>query len=132
MQQRLFNNRLNVIAAQGKSYTDMISTLNRIKSELKNKRKHPFIKDKTFQKFDLILKTVSSELEDAEKMHFNRLFNDPIKIKLGELLNDKIGPEYSQEQIDQFSKTAHLRFQDKIPPGYKDQSKSDGKDQKLK
>jgi PIN like domain len=122
-----FNNRLNVIGQQEKTYSEMIDKLTGIEDALTNKRQHPFIKEELLKDLIKTFKSVKSELDIGKKEYGNIVISDSILERLGELLDGKIGENYTQERISEICKLGEERFKKKIPPGFKDAAK-EGRD----
>lgn len=118
-----FFNRLNVIGQQEKAYSDMFDKLTELKEILKNKRKHPFLSNVVYNKFDLATKAALDELERKRQQLADQILNDEIKNQLGELLFNKIGEEFTDDELADFSKIAEKRYQTNTPPGFKDKNK---------
>ncbi len=52
---------------------------------------------------------------------------DLIKKKINALFTEKIGPEYTQDELNEIYEDGVKRFENKIPPGYKDAKDKEGK-----
>jgi len=126
--QEFFNNRLGVISQQEKSYEETISSLNTIEKEFHNSRQHPFLSDKLLKKFTSLNKEICKQLEDNKEFHKKRITEDDILENIESLFDKKVGDEFTQEELQEICKEGELRFKNKVPPGYKDSSKSDSTD----
>ncbi|HIC8646136.1 TPA: PIN-like domain-containing protein [Elizabethkingia meningoseptica] len=71
---------------------------------------------KTFRKFTKYLKKSESEHLDVNNV-------DDIKDLILEIFKDKIGLEFSEEEINSINKEGEERYKNNIPPGYKDLKK---------
>lgn len=120
-----FDNRLNVISQQEKSYEEAINSLNEIENEFKNTRQHPFITQKLLKKFSALNKEICAQLNQSKDFHNKRINQDDILDKIESLFNEKVGNEYTKEELTEIYKQGEVRFLDKIPPGYKDANKKD-------
>lgn len=120
-----FENRLNVISQQEKSYEDAINSLKSIENEFKNSRQHPFIKKKLLKKFSDLSAEICEQLNDSKEFHNKRIHQDDVLSKIENLFNERVGNEYDQSELEVIYKEGEIRFLDKIPPGYKDSSKKD-------
>lgn len=120
-----FENRLNVISQQEKSYEDAINSLKSIEEEFKNSRQHPFISDKLLKNFSSLSEEICGQLNESKEFHNKRIFEDDILDKIENLFNDKVGEEYEVNKLEEIYKEGESRFSDKIPPGYKDNAKKD-------
>ncbi|HCM2157726.1 TPA: hypothetical protein N3B91_003775, partial [Vibrio parahaemolyticus] len=97
---------------------------------LQLKKRHSTIEPEKFiEEINTATKKFLSELEELEKLHFSVMNEDKIRVRLDELLNQKVGnqPE-SQTVIDDLEKEAEQRFKKKIPPGYMDDDKDKSDD----
>lgn len=119
-----FKNKLNVINQQEKAYDASIQSLNTIETEFKNSRQHPFINSKLLKKFSLLAKDICEELTNNKKSHSNRILEDEILNRINILFEGKVGDEFPNEKIEELIKIGEDRFEDKIPPGFKDTSKN--------
>lgn len=120
-----FDNRLNVISQQEKSYEDATNSLKAIENEFKNSRQHPFITQKLLKKFSTLSKEICEQLTESKEFHNNRIHQDDILVKIEALFDEKVGNEYQKEKLEEIYKEGEIRFLDKIPPGYKDGGKKD-------
>ncbi|MFL0068044.1 PIN-like domain-containing protein [Tenacibaculum maritimum] len=120
-----FENRLNVISQQEKSYEEAKNALKAIENEFKNSRQHPFITQKLLKKFSNLSKEICEQLNDSKEFHNKRINQDDVLDKIETLFNEKVGNEYEKNQLEEIYKEGEVRFLDKIPPGYKDNGKKD-------
>lgn len=120
-----FDNRLNVISQQEKSYEDASNSLKEIENEFKNTRQHPFITQKLLKKFSNLSKEICEQLNESKEFHNKRINQDDILDKIETLFNEKVGDEYEKDKLEEIYKEGEARFLDKIPPGYKDAGKKD-------
>jgi predicted nucleic acid-binding protein len=120
-----FNNRLNVINQQEKSYEEAINSLKSIEDEFKNSRQHPFIISKLLKKFSVLSKEICEQLNDSKQFHNNRILQDDVLNKIEALFNEKVGDEYEKTILGEIYNEGEIRFLDKVPPGYKDNGKKD-------
>lgn len=123
--QEFFENRLNVINQQEKSYKDAISTLHSIETEFKKTRQHPFIDNNLLNKFSSLNKDICKELNKSKEFHNRRITDDHILSRIESLFDNKVGSEFSVEALDLIFKKGEVRFTNKIPPGFKDSGKKD-------
>ena len=124
--QEYFENRLIVISQQEKAYDDTIKTIRTLQEDLSNARQHPFISDKLMRKLTPMLKEVVEELTSTKATHVTRTSSDEIQKAIGDLFNGRVGPTYSDEQLEAVGKEGEYRYTRKIPPGYKDDGKEEG------
>ncbi|BBB68271.1 hypothetical protein UNDYM_4018 [Undibacterium sp. YM2] len=127
-----YRNRLTVISDQNKSFEDVkkivSDSFNELEQYFKNEqfaKRHALI-DPT--KFIASYKEIKSKfLEELENLNSHQLQikeEDFIKNKIEELFSGKVGSQFkSQDEIDALFKIADTRFDQNIPPGYKDTKK---------
>jgi len=129
-------NRPNVIGKQEKSYDEMIKSLRTLQNEkiqnilnnLKTKKRHPFISQSLLEKFTEIFEEIETELGKNKKKQMEKIQinDDKIRDRLSSLLEGKISPEYSKEDLDKIYKEGKERYRFKIPPGYEDEKDKPG------
>lgn len=68
------------------------------------------------------MKKSESILNTANSQHKSVNF-DEIRDKLDEILSENIGNKYYKDELEAIYKQAQQRFDEKIPPGYKDKDK---------
>ena len=126
-------NRLVVINAQQQAYTQIRDTLhskkNEIEAKLNSFKKHPYLqtnelKSQINSAFDAIIR----DLDSLERNHPDYLDSDPVWDKLTSLLENKIGNDFSNEELEKIYKEGKKRYEEKIPPGFMDEKekKSNG------
>jgi hypothetical protein len=116
---------LDVISEQKSAYQDIINTLNsnekKISGEISKYSRHKFIDTKLIE--DQIGKSFSDiidHLNKGDNQHPDFRTDDPILDRLMILYNGKVGPEYPTERLQQIFNEGKVRYDSKIPPGYKD------------
>lgn len=123
--QEYFENRLQVISQQEKAYEETTKAIDVLQNDLKNSRQHPFISEKLLGQLTSVLGSVSKELAKNKKVHTTRTTSDEIKDSIGNLFEGKVGLPYSEEQLAAICKEGEDRYSKRIPPGYKDDGKTD-------
>ncbi len=123
--QEFFDNRLSVISQQEKAYEDAISSIDSMEKEFKNSRQHPFIPQKLLKKFSELSKEICENLNSSKDFHNKRISEDDILDKVESLFDNKVGNEFSEEELKALFKEGEYRFANKIPPGFKDSNKKD-------
>jgi hypothetical protein len=121
--------RNEVIIEQKESYSELILCLERcnsaVSTKLKEYSRHPFIENNKIS--DPVEKTISSvitDLQTLEKEHPDLISDDPILDEINILYKEKIGEGYSKERLQEIYDEGKIRYERKIPPGFKDQAKS--------
>jgi hypothetical protein len=118
------NNRANVLKQQRAIYSKLESKI----KELQNSISDQFLEDqhssveieKVQNIVDKFEKELSLYLNSCKKSHPNYLISDPIRDELVTLFKNRAGKPINSQELDSIYKIAQLRFDKKIPPGYKD------------
>lgn len=118
-----FSNRLKVIGDQAKLYDVAITELVKLKAGFENQKQHPFIGVDALDGFVASFDRVVEELKVNKEIHDGRIYEDDIKSKLGDLFDARVGAGYSVEKLELLVVEGAARYQQKIPPGFKDVSK---------
>ncbi len=116
--------RINVIFQQVKVYSDFISKLSAIEAELNTKDRNPFLSPSTLNELSTALRNSKMDLETKKSQYESLVSNDTTLKYLSDLFDKKVGVEYSDEKITELKKTGDVRYEKKIPPGYKDSKKN--------
>lgn len=127
-------NRLSVIDEQKKRYKEVRSIVNdsikRMEDQfdkLQLRKRHSYIDTDPFMenlkgKADEFFKTLS----DLEEESISISSTDPIREKLDEVLQSRVGPPPSQKQVDSWQAEGENRYSAGIPPGFEDAGKDSG------
>lgn len=118
------NNRLSVIDQQERSYDETKKAIQSLKSDLENARQHPFVSNKTMSRVGKIFDDLCEELDKNRSVHTHRISNDEIKESVAVIFENRVGEPYSKERLVELIAEGEERYQQKIPPGFKDGSKS--------
>jgi len=129
-----FNNRLSVIQEGLENYDKIKKELEKfcpiLEEGLSEERKQPFIEDyeELLTVFKTAVKKIHSKLDES-KTKYEELFvqEDRIMLLLADYLDGKVGAPYNEDELKEIYKTANERFENHIPPGYKDFNKKDNK-----
>jgi len=118
------NNRLSVIDQQEKSYDDTVKSIESLKRDLENARQHPFVSKGVMGKVSSVFEELCNELRSNKSVHTTRISNDEIKDSIAGIFESNVGLPYEKERIEQLITEGEERYKQKIPPGFKDGSKS--------
>lgn len=119
-----FDNRLDVISEQEKAYSEVRDAIQKqIEEPLKHQRKHPHISTELLEEFNLIASKVKDELNKRSEQYSQRISNDDILDKVVSVFNEKIGKQFSDEQLEKIYQEGDIRYNENIPPGFKDKQK---------
>lgn len=118
-----FNNRLSEISTQASSYSSAQDSIDSIKKEFGDPRRHPFISEETMEKLDSVIGTIKSELTENKKAHDDRISNDEIMQSIADIFDNRLGEPYSEDRLDKVFADGASRYLENIPPGYMDKNK---------
>lgn len=127
-------NRLTVIAAQGKKFSEVRKSIEKIKStiaaeanSLNLAKRHTLIDfDFIISEFDTLAKKFLTQLDDSQKTQQTLTAPDLLKNRIEELFENRVGPAPAdQEAVDALFKAAEQRYKYKTPPGYMDSKKDE-------
>lgn len=131
------NNRLTVIHKQKIAYDEikliLAKKLEEVSSDLNSYKKHSTIevdtiKENISKSFDKI----NSDIDRLSKSHPSYEPIDQIRDELTNLFAAKTGKPYAKEKLVELFKEAQQRYDNEIPPGFKDKSsKKDAPKQSL-
>jgi predicted nucleic acid-binding protein len=122
------NNRLSVIDQQERSYDETATSISSLRSDLDNARQHPFVSQQTMSQVNKIFDLLCNELSENKGIHTKRISNDEIKESISSLFENNVGQPYSREDLEKMIIDGEERYKQKIPPGFKDGTKSGDSD----
>ncbi|MGD9873040.1 MAG: PIN domain-containing protein [Kiritimatiellia bacterium] len=122
--EEFFGGRLNEIRGQYKAYEDMIAEIRRLEQELKNPHKHPFVGEKTLRRTTTTFKQLEGELASRVKRQKCLINDDHILSNISDIFTNKVGSPYDEARLKAIFKEGKERYDNRIPPGYKDAGKS--------
>ncbi len=122
------NNRLSVIDQQERSYDETAKSINSLRSDLDNARQHPFVSQQTMNQVNKIFDLLCNELSENKGIHTKRILNDEIKESISSIFENNVGQPYSREDLEKMIIDGEERYKQKIPPGFKDGTKSGDSD----
>ncbi|UNK65223.1 PIN domain-containing protein [Pseudomonas simiae] len=125
-------NRLTVIAAQGRRFTEIRKVIDKTKLELTNgiknlqlTKRHTLIDPEPLTTgFDKLTAEFLSELDKLQENQQALNAPDTVKDRIEQIFDGKVGLAFSsQEDVDKKNKIAETRYKAKMPPGYMDDEK---------
>ncbi|PSH05729.1 MAG: hypothetical protein CXZ00_00895 [Acidobacteria bacterium] len=128
-------NRLDVISKQRQAYTEikqlLDDTQNKLQSSLRTYTRHPLIDAKKIMApINAAFEEQAKEIEKVRQHHPDLVERDEVLETLTKLLDGKIGPSYTEDELKQIYKEGEDRYAKSIPPGFMD-AKSKAGDQKF-
>lgn len=124
-----YENRIDVIAEYEHSYDSILEILNKAKTDIESKYKdHPFLDlNDIKEKIEQGLSAVTTQIRIAEKKHPKWMDKDDVLDQINDIFEKNTGDNYDEDRLAQIIKEGKDRYEKKIPPGYKDNKKSDDK-----
>lgn len=126
--------RIEVILDLNESYSKIKeiieNSFDSAKSKIDGKyhNNHPLLNlEKIKSEIDICKKDISKAIDKNEKEHPDWIKEDKILDEITKIFNGNIGEEYTKEKVLEIIKEGIDRFDNKIPPGYKDSSKEGDK-----
>jgi len=121
-------NRITVTASQAEEYTKATRSIADLKSTIANKKKHPFLDDGELPPFLKIMDEVNSQLEAQKEKLLKRLTEDEILDLVETHFDGRTGPPFTAEELTAIAADGEKRYEQEIPPGYKDGKKDQSGD----
>lgn len=122
------NNRLTVIDQQEKSYDETENLIRTLRRDLENARQHPFVSTSVMEKASSVFDELCDELKNNKSVHTNRISSDEIKDAIANIFEGRVGQPYDEDRLNKLTTEGEERYKQKIPPGFKDVSKSGDND----
>lgn len=119
-------NRFEVISDQEKAYKEFLNKIQQIQTDLQSTNKPPFLSLNVDNELNLTFEKVNTEVQDSIKKYSEYLKDDPIYNRIAKLFENKIGKNYSGEELALIYKEGEERFKNKVPPGFEDEKNKDG------
>lgn len=116
-------NRLVVTAGQAQEYSKAISSINDLAAVISNKKKHPFLPDAELPRFIEHAKKLVEHLEAQQAALLDRLTNDEILEFVQTMFDGKTGKSFDETTLAALAAEGDIRYQNEVPPGYKDGKK---------
>ncbi|MCC5612961.1 PIN domain-containing protein [Nostoc sp. CHAB 5834] len=119
-------NRLNNIADQLKSLDDFSKNMIDTKEKLMSKVSHPFISPLLLDQFNNNTISILKEIESTKEFYNSILVkDDTILNELISIFEDKVDEGYDEKKTLSIINEGKTRYDNNIPPGYKDKKKDD-------
>lgn len=121
-------NRINVISEQIAIYDDTIKAFNKLENDIVKNLKTPHLSKETLDNFKNSLESIIKDLESKKTFFIELLRNDSILESISEIFTDsKVGNPFTKDEKIKIEKEGVERYQNKTPPGYKDNDKKTNK-----
>ena len=125
--EEFLNNRLSVIDQQERSYDDTAKSIELLKQDLENARQHPFVSKDVMKRVSSVFGELCNELRNNKAVHTARISSDEIKESIAGIFENSVGLPYEKERLEQLIIEGGGRYKQKVPPGFKDGSKTSDK-----
>lgn len=125
-------NRENVISWLHKGFDDLKAQVDECKKGFfkffeEKYAKHQLIKRAELEKlFDKQLKPIKNRLDKWEKTIPDYSNHDVVKDEILALYENRVGEDYKSDELLEIYSKGKVRFENSIPPGYKDANKKTG------
>lgn len=117
--------RLDVISSETKTYSDTIGLCRSLRENLSTSRRHPFADDAVVASTINFLHKLEDDLNKRQTRREGLLSQDPLQERIGELFAERVGDPLSSEENVKLTREGEKRYEEKIPPGYKDVNKDE-------
>lgn len=121
-------NRFTVTASQAQEYTKAISSIKDLTAVISNKKKHPFLPDAELPRFIDHAKELVEHLGNQQTALLDRLTNDEILEFVQNMFDGKTGKPFDEKTMTSLAAEGNVRYQNEVPPGYKDVKKDSSGD----
>jgi len=113
----------NIISEQAIKYGESIKTLKSFTEQIEAESSHPFLKPNQHEEISRFCEKIDNELSLKREEIEKSLTDNPIKEKIADLFEDKIGEQFSDDELEKIFNEGEKRYKENIPPGYSDKSK---------
>lgn len=122
-----YHRRLNdIIKEQATEYSEAISILKSFNKKFEAKRSHPFLQNNLHLEIEAFTKRFDIELTDKQKVIEKLILQNPTKEKLADIIDGAVGKPFTDEELEAIYIEGAKRYNEKIPPGYKDKGQKQG------
>lgn len=121
-------NRIVVTASQAEEYTKATKAISDLTATIANKKKHPFLDDGELPPFLKITEVVTNQLDAQKEKLLKRLTEDEILDFVEKYFDGRTGEAFSPEELSSIATEGQKRYEQEIPPGYKDGNKDQSGD----
>lgn len=123
-------NRLEVIRAQRDAYDSLKTFLKdmekKIIDELQKKyRLHVLLPtDEIIEKVKRNIHRITKDIDKASASHPDLEESDGLRDEIDKIVDGNIGGKFTPKQMEEITKQGKVRYENDVPPGYKDKGKS--------
>ena len=116
-----------VLAKQIDNINDSKKSFDAFSNTFQAQRNYPYITDVTSRLLARLEKQIERDFSSQTKYLEEQLIYGEHQNKLSNLLEGKVLPPFTSEEIAAIEKEGELRYSDKVPPGWKDASKGENR-----
>lgn len=125
-------NRLSVTAGQAEEYTRAVKQITELVETLSNNKRHPFLPEHQLPTFKAFVNSLCEQLEEQKGQVVGRLVHDETLDYIDNLFATSTGQPFDDAKLKTIETEGLLRYQNAIPPGYKDWKKDGSGDTQKK
>ncbi len=116
----VLNSQLQSIQKSRDGFNSFVKTF-------ESKRSHPYLSKDTTDIITMLKEQVEKDIKAQEDYIKEQLIYGEYQNKLSDLLDGKVLDPFTAEEINAINKEGETRYENKVPPGYKDADKSDNR-----
>lgn len=113
------NNRPTTILKQVANYQKAEKRIKDLMDDLRANNRHPFIGQPALDNLNMVLDELAKHRKDLDTL----IHSDRYQDRIAEIFAGRVVGEMSEDTLEAQYKKAAVRFDDEIPPGYKDRDK---------
>lgn len=117
----------DVLNKQLQSIKESRTNFNNIVNAFESKRSHPYLSKDSTDLIGLLKEQVEKDLKEQEDYIKDQLIHGNYQNRMADILEGKVLESFSPEEIQTIMTEGASRYENKIPPGYKDANKSDNR-----
>lgn len=126
--------RIEIINEQGSAFGEIEKTLDKARGQVDNAfntyKRHPSLDISPLQaEFGTAVSAIIAKLHTAREEHRASMVasdtNEKIFAQITDLYNGRVGPAFSDEELAKVHQEGATRYDNQIPPGYKDANKGE-------
>jgi predicted nucleic acid-binding protein len=121
-------NRRSVNDSQIKEYEKTIKDISDLRQILLNKDRHPFLPEDQIEPFETYISKLTEVLDKQKKDLLDSTSDDNILEYVGDLFQGRIGKIFCEDELKKIEEEGCTRYDNKVPPGYKDNNKDPSDD----
>lgn len=116
-----------VLNKQLQTIKDSRSNFDSIVKAFESKRSHPYLSKNSTDLISKLKRQVEKDFKEQEDYIKDQLIHGNYQNRMAEILDGKVLEPFSAEEILSIQTEGTTRYENKIPPGYKDANKSDNR-----